>query len=89
MGGGKVWRLASSVRWYSSVSLMPQPIGTWFHWYVHLLHLYHTFLTCYSETTLVHGPEGTFVGEDELGNRYYENNNNQIGKQRGLQTFIS
>ncbi len=32
------------------------------------------------EATLVHGPNGTFVGEDELGNRYYENNNNQIGK---------
>ena len=33
-----------------------------------------------SEATLVHGPSGTLVGEDELGNRYYENNNNQVGK---------
>ena len=33
-----------------------------------------------SETTLIHGPTGTFVGEDELGNRYYENNDNQAGK---------
>lgn len=38
-----------------------------------------TALWC-SETTLVHGPDGTLVGEDELGNRYYENNNNQIGE---------
>lgn len=35
-----------------------------------------------AETTLVHGPDGTLVGEDELGNRYYENNNNQIGRHR-------
>ena len=34
-----------------------------------------------SETTLIHGPTGTLVGEDELGNRYYENNDNQVGKE--------
>ena len=33
-----------------------------------------------SETTLIHGPSGKFVGEDELGNRYYENNDNQVGR---------
>ena len=33
------------------------------------------------EATLVHGPDGTFVGEDELGNRYYENNKNQMGER--------
>lgn len=36
------------------------------------------------EATLVHGPTGTFVGEDELGNRYYENNKNQMGEQPSL-----
>lgn len=35
-----------------------------------------------AEATLVHGPDGTFVGEDELGNRYYENNKNQMGRHR-------
>ena len=40
---------------------------------------FNSIYTC-SEATLVHGPNGTFVGEDELGNRYYENNNNQIGE---------
>ncbi|KAL3161400.1 hypothetical protein ABBQ32_010290 [Trebouxia sp. C0010 RCD-2024] len=35
-----------------------------------------------AETTLIHGPTGTFVGEDELGNRYYENKDNQAGRHR-------
>ena len=46
---------------------------------VHFAASSHTVTYC-SETTLIHGPSGTLVGEDELGNRYYENNDNQIGK---------
>ena len=77
VGSSQVGGLESCTRWHSSVSR--ENCSFRIYASVHFLSSPHTVTYC-SETTLIHGPTGTFVGEDELGNKYYENNNNQVGK---------
>lgn len=72
VGGSESGGLASSIRRNSSVSDVKFPMQC-------ILAGLSTSGGACREATLVHGPNGTLVGEDELGNRYYENNDNQIG----------